>query len=160
MRTALLQRQQHEDLSLARGERLTGTALDGLDVRSVVLEACGQLGAVHQHQHEKTDAVWSPAAARLLSVCCCARGWTGSDAERVREVLRAEVRRLVATGDMTAVDDERGVEQPPFDAERRADEKHGGERRGLLNDLRQRPLGCIKQRVLVEQVFVGVRGKS
>lgn len=89
--------------------RLTRSALDGLDVRSVVLEACGQLGAVHQHQHEKSDAVWSPAAARLLSVCCCAacaRGWAGSDAERVREVLRAEVRRLIATGDLTAADDE------------------------------------------------------
>lgn len=89
--------------------RLTRSALDGLDVRSVVLEACGQLGAVHQHQHEKTDAVWSPAAARLLSVCCCAacaRGWTGSDAERVREALRTEVRRVIATGDLAEVDDE------------------------------------------------------
>ncbi|TDC91622.1 hypothetical protein E1161_15450 [Saccharopolyspora aridisoli] len=88
--------------------RLTRSALDGLDVRSVVLEACGQLGAVHQHQHEKTDAVWSPAAARLLSVCCCAacaRGWTGLDAQRVREVLCTEFRRIIATGDLSAVDD-------------------------------------------------------
>src|SRR5205823_2910117 len=58
--------------------RLAGEALAGLDVSSVVLEACGQLGATHQCQHEKTDAVWSPAAARLLSIFCCdacASGW-------------------------------------------------------------------------------------
>ncbi|SFS97751.1 hypothetical protein [Saccharopolyspora flava] len=89
--------------------RLTAHALDGLDVRSVVLEACGQLGAVHQHQHEKTDAVWSPAAARLLSVCCCpacADGWTGLDPEAVRELLRAEVRRIVVTGDLIGTADD------------------------------------------------------
>ncbi|RRO19963.1 hypothetical protein EIL87_03005 [Saccharopolyspora rhizosphaerae] len=89
--------------------RLTEVGLGGLDVRSVVLEACGQLGAVHQHQHEKTDAVWSPVAARLLSVCCCpacARSWTGFDAEEVRELLRTEVRRTIASGDLTATTDD------------------------------------------------------
>ncbi|MEB3369223.1 hypothetical protein [Saccharopolyspora mangrovi] len=89
--------------------RLTEAALAGLDVRSVVLEACGQLGAVHQHQHEKTDAVWAPAVARLLSVCCCrecARSWAGVDPDRVREALRAEVRRIIATGELTATTDE------------------------------------------------------
>ncbi|MDT7671211.1 MAG: hypothetical protein QOC74_3994, partial [Pseudonocardiales bacterium] len=43
---------------------LTAEALAGLPVSTVVLEACGQLGAVHQCEHEKTDAVWGPAAAR------------------------------------------------------------------------------------------------
>jgi hypothetical protein len=62
---------------------LTAEAVAGLKLSSVVLEACGQLGAVHQHQHEKTDGVWAPAVTRLLSVCCCeacAAGWTGFDA--------------------------------------------------------------------------------
>ncbi|MFC7339988.1 hypothetical protein [Saccharopolyspora griseoalba] len=91
--------------------RLTRASLRGLEVRSVVLEACGQLGAVHQHQHEKTDAVWSPAVARLLSVCCCpacAEGWAarGADPQEVRGRLRARVRELIGTGDLTAVDDD------------------------------------------------------
>ncbi|GAA2362071.1 hypothetical protein GCM10009854_47030 [Saccharopolyspora halophila] len=91
--------------------RLTAASLDGLEVRSVVLEACGQLGAIHQHHHEKTDAVWSPAAARLLSVCCCAacaRGWAarGADPDETRALLRAEVRRLIGTGDLAATEDE------------------------------------------------------
>ncbi|WP_344682350.1 hypothetical protein [Saccharopolyspora taberi] len=86
---------------------LTAEALADLDVGSVVLEACGQLGAIHQHQHEKTDAVWSPAVARLLSVCCCtacASRW-GDDAQAIRGLLRAEVWRLLASGDLDAVDD-------------------------------------------------------
>ncbi|KAA5838154.1 hypothetical protein F1721_01485 [Saccharopolyspora hirsuta] len=89
--------------------RLTAEALADLDVRTVVLEACGQLGVVHQHQHEKTDAVWSPAAARLLSVCCCpacSAGWAeeGIDPVATSELLRAEVRRLISD-DLTAEDD-------------------------------------------------------
>lgn len=93
--------------------RLTAESLDGLEVASVVLEACGQLGVVHQHQHEKTDQVWSPAAARLLSVCCCeacAAGWKdrGADPSEVRRRLRAEVLRLVRADDLTATDDELG----------------------------------------------------
>ncbi|MCI2421726.1 hypothetical protein MOQ72_30250 [Saccharopolyspora sp. K220] len=90
--------------------RLTAESLAELDVRSVVLEACGQLGAIHQHQHEKTDAVWSPAAARLLSVCCCAAcaaGWAEYDvaAQTVRDLLRDEVRRLIADGDLSTTED-------------------------------------------------------
>ncbi|MFF0746361.1 hypothetical protein ACFYVL_38805 [Streptomyces sp. NPDC004111] len=90
---------------------LTAVSLAGLDVASVVLEACGQLGAVHQHQHEKTDGVWSPAVARLLSVCCCtacADGWTasGAVAEDIRGALRSEVRRLVDSADLSATEDE------------------------------------------------------
>jgi hypothetical protein len=68
----------------------------------VILEACGPLGAVHQHQHEKTDGVWAPAVARLLSICCCdacAAGWD-LDADAVRAQLANEVRRLIATGDL------------------------------------------------------------
>ena len=83
---------------------VTAESLRGLELSSVVLEACGPLGVVHQHQHEKTDGVWSPATARLLSICCCdacAAGWieAGHDPASVRADLRAEVRRLIDTGD-------------------------------------------------------------
>jgi hypothetical protein len=78
---------------------LVEEALTGLDVSSVVLEACGQLGAVHQCRHEKTDAVWSPVVAKLLSVCCC-------DACGVEDGFRDDVRRLIATGDLTTREDE------------------------------------------------------
>lgn len=81
---------------------LTAEAVAGLDLSSVILEACGPLGAVHQHQHEKTDGVWAPAVARLLSICCCdacASAWD-VDADTVRAQLVEEVRRLVATGDL------------------------------------------------------------
>ena len=81
---------------------LTAEAVAGLELSSVILEACGPLGAVHQHQHEKTDGVWAPAVARLLSICCCAAcaaGWD-LDADAVRAQLVEEVRRLVATGDL------------------------------------------------------------
>jgi hypothetical protein len=81
---------------------LTAEAVAGLELSSVILEACGPLGVVHQHQHEKTDGVWAPAVARLLSICCCdacASSWDG-DADTVRAQLVEEVRRLVATGDL------------------------------------------------------------
>ncbi|UOZ05864.1 hypothetical protein [Amycolatopsis sp. WQ 127309] len=81
---------------------MTAEAVAGLELSSVVLEACGPLGAVHQHQHEKTDGVWAPAVARLLSICCCdacASSWA-IDADTVRAQLVEEVRRLVATGDL------------------------------------------------------------
>ncbi|MDT7620345.1 MAG: hypothetical protein QOF99_1246 [Pseudonocardiales bacterium] len=89
---------------------LTAEALAGLPVSTVVLEACGQLGAVHQCEHEKTDAVWGPAAARLLSVCCCpacGARWAaaGADPVEVRGRLRAEVRALIDGGDLTATGD-------------------------------------------------------
>ncbi|RSM37150.1 hypothetical protein DMA12_37565 [Amycolatopsis balhimycina DSM 5908] len=82
--------------------KVTEEAVAGLDLSSVILEACGPLGAVHQHQHEKTDGVWAPAVARLLSICCCdacASGWD-LDAGAVRAQLANEVRRLIATGDL------------------------------------------------------------
>ncbi|HWN33824.1 MAG TPA: hypothetical protein VNP03_13825 [Pseudonocardia sp.] len=88
---------------------LTAESLRELAVSSVVLEACGQLGAMHQCQHEKTDAVWGAAAARLLSVCCCpscGARWSaaGADPEEVRARLRAEVRDLIDGGDLDGVD--------------------------------------------------------
>ncbi|WP_435243880.1 hypothetical protein [Streptomyces cucumeris] len=89
---------------------LTAEAVDGLDLSSVILEACGPLGAVHQHQHEKTEAVWAPSVVRLLSVCCCsacASGWAGTGLvpEEVRDRLRTEVRRMVATGELGLTED-------------------------------------------------------
>lgn len=81
---------------------LTAEAVAGLELSSVILEACGPLGAVHQHQHEKTDGVWAPAVARLLSICCCdacASSWD-LDAGTVQAQLVEEVRRLIATGDL------------------------------------------------------------
>jgi hypothetical protein len=90
---------------------LTAESVRGLELSSVILEACGPLGAVHQHQHEKTDGVWSPATARLLSLCCCpacAAGWSaaGHDPASVRAALRAEVRRLIDNGDLGGTADE------------------------------------------------------
>jgi hypothetical protein len=82
--------------------------LAGLDFSSVLLEACGPLGALHQHQHEKTDGVWSSAVARLLSVCCCAAcaaGWGDSGAGDVRAILRTEVRRLLDSTGLSATKD-------------------------------------------------------
>ncbi|WP_103338633.1 hypothetical protein [Amycolatopsis sp. CA-126428] len=82
--------------------KVTAEAVAGLELASVILEACGPLGVVHQHQHEKTDGVWAPAVARLLSVCCCdacAASWD-VDADTVRAQLVEEVRRLIATGDL------------------------------------------------------------
>ncbi|MEU5853316.1 hypothetical protein, partial [Saccharopolyspora shandongensis] len=118
--------------------RLTAESLAELDVRSVVLEACGQLGAIHQHQHEKTDAVWSPAAARLLSVCCCAAcaaGWAEHDVlpEAARALLREEVRRLIAEGDLTATED-----------------RLPGELRAAFLSTRQRATDQLRQDVLKE----------
>ncbi|MCR6489933.1 hypothetical protein M8542_44685 [Amycolatopsis sp. OK19-0408] len=87
---------------------LTAEAVAGLELSSVILEACGPLGAVHQHQHEKTDGVWAPAVARLLSICCCdacASSWD-LDADAVRAQLVEEVRRLVATGDLGVTADD------------------------------------------------------
>lgn len=89
---------------------LAAEAVLGLLVDSVILESCGQMGAVHQHLHEKTDAVWAPAVQRLLSVCCCsacAQGWqeAGLDPHDTRTLLRERVLSIVATGDLTVTDD-------------------------------------------------------
>ena len=76
---------------------LTAESVRGLDVSTVVLEACGQLGVVHQCQHEKTDGAWSPALVRLLSVCCCdgcADAWQTPRDTVVRLLREAVIERL------------------------------------------------------------------
>ncbi|MFD2416305.1 hypothetical protein [Amycolatopsis pigmentata] len=104
----------HEEVR-AYAATLTAESLRGLEVSSVILEACGQLGAVHQCRHEKTDAVWAPAVVRLLSVCCCtacARIWQEdfhADPEEVTRGLREEVSRLLATGDLSLTEDSLAV---------------------------------------------------
>lgn len=100
----------HEEVR-AYAATVTAESLRGLEVSSVILEACGQLGAVHQCGHEKTEAVWAPAVARLLSVCCCtacARVWEEDfdvDQAEVTRCLREEVSRLLATGDLSLTED-------------------------------------------------------
>ncbi|WP_158889217.1 hypothetical protein [Amycolatopsis anabasis] len=119
---------------------LTAESLADLDVSSVVLEACGQLGVLHQCHHEKTDAVWAPAVARLLSVCCCtacAARWadTGLDPDEVRGRLRDEVRRLIETGDLTVTGDKlpRGLGNALLATRQRAADEL---RRGVLAEIR------------------------
>ena len=82
---------------------LTAESLRDLEVASVVLESCGQMGAAHQNHHEKTDGVWSPAVLRLLSLCCCP---SCVDDPAVPRALRAEVSRLIGTGDLSATEDD------------------------------------------------------
>jgi len=89
---------------------LAAECLRDLRPDTVILESCGQMGAVHQHQHEKTDAVWAPAVARLLSVCCCAAcaaTWQRADLDpgHAVDVLRERVRAIMATGDLGATED-------------------------------------------------------
>ncbi len=76
---------------------LTAESVRGLDVSTVVLEACGQLGVAHQSRHEKTDGAWSPAVVRLLSVCCCdacADSWDTPRETMVRLLREAVLERL------------------------------------------------------------------
>jgi hypothetical protein len=99
----------HEDVR-EYAATLAAEAVRDLRPDTVILESCGQMGAVHQHMHEKTDAVWAPAVARLLSVCCCsacASAWqrAGLDPERITELLRVRVRSIMANGDLGATDD-------------------------------------------------------
>jgi hypothetical protein len=75
---------------------LAAEAVRDVEIDGVSLEACGQLGLAHIGHHEKTDAAWGPAAARLLSICCCAacrRAWQerGLDADEVVGRLRSAV---------------------------------------------------------------------
>jgi len=79
---------------------LASEATRGLGLAGSVLESVGQMGVVHQCQHEKTDGAWPPAVARLLSICCCvhcAARWT-ADPDEVRNLLRDTVFRLIAQG--------------------------------------------------------------
>jgi len=89
---------------------LAAECVRDLPVSSVILESCGQLGAVHQHMHEKTDAVWAPAVQRLLSICCCGAcldAWraAGLDQRRTRALIRERVLSIIAGGDLTVTDD-------------------------------------------------------
>ncbi|HWC83623.1 MAG TPA: hypothetical protein VG756_27010 [Pseudonocardiaceae bacterium] len=82
-----------------------------LDVRTVIVESCGPMGLTHQYMHEKTDGVFAPAAARLLSVCCCpacTADWprAGLPIEATIALLRKEIRRLLDTGDLGLATDE------------------------------------------------------
>ncbi|MFL6145367.1 MAG: hypothetical protein ACJ72N_26345 [Labedaea sp.] len=75
---------------------LAAEAVAGVPVDGVSLEACGQLGLAHNSHHEKTEGAWRPAAARLLSVCCCVAcraTWVarGLDPAEVTDVLRSAV---------------------------------------------------------------------
>lgn len=78
---------------------LAAEAVRGLELAGISLEACGQLGLNHLSHHEKTAGVWSPAAERLLSVCCCGSctgGWRerGLDPDTVTAALRDAVLAL------------------------------------------------------------------
>lgn len=89
---------------------LAAESVRDLPLDAVILEACGQMGAVHQHMHEKTDAVWAPAVQRLLSICCCRAcqdGWRawGVDPRRTRATIRERVLTLTGAGDLTETDD-------------------------------------------------------
>jgi hypothetical protein len=89
---------------------LAAECVQDLDVDGAILEACGQYGAIHQCRHEKTDAIWAPAVARLLSICCCAGcavSWReeGLEPAAVRLLIREEVVRLMATGDLAVSTD-------------------------------------------------------
>ncbi|HEX9338979.1 MAG TPA: hypothetical protein VF892_23970, partial [Pseudonocardiaceae bacterium] len=89
---------------------LAAECVRDLDCDTVILESCGQMSAVHQHTHEKTDAVWAPAVQRLLSICCCsacARHWrdAGLDARRVTMTIRDRVLAIIGSGDLTVTTD-------------------------------------------------------
>jgi hypothetical protein len=86
---------------------LAAEACRDVPLDGVSLEACGQLGITHLSHHEKTDGAWSPASARLLSVCCCAacrRAWRdrGLDDHRLVADLRAVVRALSGSAEFDA----------------------------------------------------------
>ncbi|MGY0236267.1 hypothetical protein [Longispora urticae] len=96
---------------------LAAEACRDVPLDGVSLEACGQLGITHLSHHEKTDGAWSPASARLLSVCCCGacrRAWRdrGLDDHRLVADLRAVVRALSgSTGIDAPVADLIGAEE-------------------------------------------------
>jgi hypothetical protein len=89
---------------------LAAESVRDLPCDTVILESCGQMSAVHQHSHEKTDAVWAPAVQRLLSICCCTgctRHWrdAGLDPPRTTTAIRHRAAEIIATGDLTVTDD-------------------------------------------------------
>jgi hypothetical protein len=87
---------------------LAAEAIRGLPVTGVCLEACGQLGIMHGGHHDKTDGAYSPAAQRLLSICCCRTcraSWRahGLEPSGVTATLRDRVRDLVTGGPRDAL---------------------------------------------------------
>jgi hypothetical protein len=50
---------------------LAAEAVRDVEIDGISLESCGQLGVAHLGHHEKTEGAWTPAAAVLLSICCC-----------------------------------------------------------------------------------------
>lgn len=69
-------------------------AVRGADITGVLLEAWGQHGVAHNGMHDKTAGAWSPAATRLLSICCCVacqKAWPHDPAQVIAE-LRDAVR--------------------------------------------------------------------
>ncbi len=72
-------------------------AVRDTDITGVLLEAWAQRGVAHGSLHDKTAGAWSPAAMRLLSICCCAAcrlAWhdRGLDPSSVAGSLRDAVR--------------------------------------------------------------------
>lgn len=75
---------------------LASESVQGIHLSGVLLEAWGQHGVTHGALHDKTAGAWSPAVARLLSICCCAACQTawitrGLDPARVIADLRTAV---------------------------------------------------------------------
>jgi hypothetical protein len=69
-------------------------AVRGADISGVLLESWGQQGVAHTGMHDKTAGAWSPAATRLLSICCCTawqKAWPLDPAPAIAE-LRDAVR--------------------------------------------------------------------
>ena len=56
------------------------------------------------------------------------------------------------------VDDDRAVKELALEAQRRADEEHGGEVRAGFDELGQGVLRRVEQGVLMEQILVGIGG--
>jgi hypothetical protein len=75
---------------------LAAEAVRDVDVDGISLEGCGQMGVNHLGHHEKTEGAWTPRAATLLSICCCAAcraAWAdvGLDPGEVVAALRDSV---------------------------------------------------------------------
>jgi hypothetical protein len=88
---------------------LAAEAVRDVDVDGISLEGCGQMGLHHLGHHEKTEGAWTPRAATLLSICCCAAcraAWSrdGLEPGEIVAVLRESVLDPAASpsGDLLA----------------------------------------------------------
>ena len=82
---------------------LAGEAVRGLPLEGISLEACGQLGSAHAGHHDKCAHAHTPAAERILSICCCGsclRTWAtkGLDAAATVRQLRTAFEAAQAPG--------------------------------------------------------------